>query len=175
MEQETLPKSLMSRAMCWIPAWRKLVAMLLWISNKTGFYILSLGTKWKELFQGWVAFFFQEMPDNRYGREEAVTMSKYPEGDAGTATDSASVSSAGSKMYFWPIGSSSHRKQKVFMPTGSKEVGEIYTILSLLVVIRFFIIQVVLRNLVVTSCPLCSHVPHAVDQYVLLSALNLTS
>lgn len=56
VEQETLSKALRSRAMCWIPARRNLVAMLLWISKRTGFYILSLGTEWKELFQGWVDF-----------------------------------------------------------------------------------------------------------------------
>lgn len=78
-EQETLSKSLMSRAMCWIPAWRKLVAMFLWISKKTGCYILSLGTEWKELFQWWVDF-FQEMPNNKHGREQVVMLWKYPEG-----------------------------------------------------------------------------------------------
>lgn len=63
--------------------------------------------------------------------------------------------------YFWAIGSSSHRKQNSFLPTGSKDAGKICTILSLLVVIRFFIIQVVLRIRKLGSCILPAVLSHA--------------
>lgn len=111
---------------------------------------------------GWIC---QEMPGTKHGREQGMMMWKHQESDAGTAADSASASSVAAKMLFypcfWAVGSSSHRKQKALMPIGSNEAGKICTILSLLIVIRFFITQVVLRTRKLGSCILPAVLSHA--------------
>lgn len=79
---------------------------------------------------------------------------------------------------FLTFGSSSPRKQKASMPTGSDEAGSRCTMLPLPAISRFLISQVVLSTR--TGKPGCctlpavlSHAPDIVDQYVLLPALKL--
>lgn len=91
MEQETLSKALNG----WVPAQRKLVAALLWISKRTGFYKLRNRVK---SFSKEGMIFFQDMPNDKHRQKQAVMMWKHPESDVGRAADSASASSSGAKM-----------------------------------------------------------------------------
>lgn len=107
--------------------------------------------------------FYQEMPDNECGGEQAVMMWRHcsPESDAGAAAELASASSVGTKMLFHPLflsfGSSFHRKQKASMPMGSDEAGRRCTVLPLPVISRFLIIQIVLSTR--TGKPGCCILP----------------